>query len=37
MRHEITTPEENGMSSQRLDLIKPVMQIDVDGKKLPRG
>ena len=34
MKNEIVTPEEIGMSSQRLGLIKPAMQAYVDQKKI---
>ncbi len=34
MKHEIATPEENGMSSQRLERIRPVMQAYVDRRKI---
>jgi hypothetical protein len=34
MKNEIAAPEEAGMSSQRLELIKPAMQTYVDRKKI---
>lgn len=34
MKNEIVTPEEMGMSSQRLELIKPAMQSYVDQKQI---
>ena len=34
MKHEIVTPEEIGMSSKRLELIKPAMQAYVERKKI---
>ena len=34
LKHGMATPEENGMSSQRLERIKPAMQSYVDRKKI---
>jgi len=34
VKQEITVPEEVGMSSKRLDRIRPIMQAYVDQKKI---